>query len=257
MDNPSRPKRDSNWTPRKLQEIGKVFENAPAEEILAWGLETFSPGICLATSFGPQSIVLMHLISRLRPETTVFYLDTALLFPETYALRDRLARELGLQFTRVEPKFSVEEQATRFGPQLWAREPDFCCQMRKVIPLRRFLADRKAWITGVRNGHSSGRARTGVVEWDAGNGVVKLNPLVRWETQQIWDYLHANHLPFNPLHLEGFPSIGCQPCTRPVRPGEDPRSGRWAGFNKSECGIHQYSNSGALLLSNSSKESTP
>jgi len=256
MHKPSQPKRDSNWTPGKLQKIGAAFEDAPVEEILRWGLQTFGNGICLATSFGPQSIVLMHLISELRPKTTVFYLDTELLFPETYDLRDRLGRRLGLEFTRVEPELSVEEQAGRYGAQLWTREPDFCCHLRKVLPLRRFLADKQAWITGVRNGHTQGRAKTGIVEWDAGNGVVKLNPLVRWSTPQVWDYLHTHRLPFNPLHLEGYPSIGCQPCTRAVQPGEDARAGRWPGFEKSECGIHQHSPSGLVQLKGA-EESTP
>jgi phosphoadenosine phosphosulfate reductase len=255
MDEPKRAEPDSRWTPEKLEEIGRTFEEAPVEAVLAWGIETFSPGICLATSFGPQSIVLMHLISTIDPRTTVFYLDTELLFRETYELRDRLADTLGLEFTRVTSEFSVEEQAARYGQRLWTRQPDFCCHLRKVLPLRRFLSDKKAWITGVRNGHSAGRAHAGIVEWDSLNGIVKLNPLVRWDTQRIWDYLHANRLPFNRLHLEGYPSIGCQPCTRPVRPGEDPRSGRWAGFEKTECGIHGVSGPGTVVpLTNGRKE---
>jgi phosphoadenosine phosphosulfate reductase len=228
----------TEWTPHRIAAVADTLEGAPLEEILRWALESFAPRICLATSFGPQSIVLMHQISRLRPETTVFYLDTDLLFPETYALRDELARKLGLEFTRVRPALTVEQQARSHGSRLWMREPDLCCRLRKVLPLRRFLADKRAWITGIRNGQSHTRAAAALVQWDAANGAVKLNPLIRWTKQAVWDYLREHELPYNPLHERGFPSIGCQPCTRAVLPGEDTRAGRWPGFAKTECGIH-------------------
>ena len=252
---PSRPKKHSEWTPRSLTRIGNTLDGQSVETVLRWGLDTFSPDICLATSFGPQSIVLMHHISKIRPEIAVFYLDTELLFPETYALRDELSERLGMTFTRVPAELSVEQQASRFGSRLWAHDPDQCCHLRKVLPLRRFLATKKAWITGIRNGHSTGRAKISQVEWDTANGVVKLNPLVRWRGEQVWDYINDQRLPFNPLHLEGYPSIGCQPCTRSVRPGEDPRAGRWSGFNKNECGIHELPRSPVLRIGQPTKES--
>ncbi len=244
------------WTPHRLARIAESLEGAPLEQVLRWGLDTFGSAICLATSFGPQSIVLLHQISRLRPATTVFYLDTDLLFPETYALKDELARRFGLQFTRVTPELSVEQQSDLHGPKLWAREPDRCCHLRKVAPLRRFLADKKAWITGIRNGHSHSRAQLPIIEWDQNNQVVKLNPMIRWKSQEVWDYLRTHDLPSNPLHQLGFPSIGCQPCTRAVRPGEDPRAGRWPGFDKTECGIH-HSHSGILHIPKKLNESAP
>jgi phosphoadenosine phosphosulfate reductase len=256
MEGPSQsqpPDASPTWSPARLERIAGELETRPLDDVLRWGLETFGPGICLATSFGPQSIVLMHAIARLRPTTTVFYLDTELLFPETYALRDELGRRLGLRFTRVRPALTVEAQAAAHGPRLWSHQPDRCCELRKVAPLRRFLADKQAWITGIRNGHSQTRARTPLVEWDAGNGVVKLNPLVRWSSDRVWRYIRDHDLPFNPLHERGFPSIGCQPCTRAVRPGEDPRAGRWPGFDKTECGIHD-SASGVLRLGPSAEE---
>jgi phosphoadenosine phosphosulfate reductase len=228
------------WSAGDLDRANERLDGAPVEEILRWGFDEFGPDICLATSFGPQSIVLMHQVARLRPETSVFYLDTDLLFPETYALRDRLAERLGLTFTRLRPELSIEDQAGRYGARLWARNPDHCCHLRKVQPLLRFLASRRAWITGIRNGHTAQRARSRVVEWDAANALVKMNPLIRWTKEQVWDYLRAEGLPFNPLHLEGYPSIGCQPCTRAIQPGEDERAGRWAGFAKTECGIHGH-----------------
>ncbi len=226
------------WTEEEVVAANRRFEGAAPEAILRWGFREFAPAICLATSFGPQSIVLMHLISQLRPETTVFYLDTELLFPETYALRDELRDRLGLSFVRVTSHLSVERQAELHGSELWRRTPDRCCELRKVLPLKRFLADQAAWITGLRLGTTMRRASARPMEWDAGNGLVKLNPLLRWTLEEVWGYLRDKSLPFNPLHERGYPSIGCRPCTRPVRPGEDPRAGRWSGFAKTECGIH-------------------
>jgi phosphoadenosine phosphosulfate reductase len=214
------------WTPQRLAGVADTLDGAPLEEILRWGLESFLSGICLATSFGPQSIVLMHQIAR------------HLLFPESYALRDELARSLGLEFTRVRPELTVEAQARAHGTRLWLHEPDCCCRLRKVLPLRRFLADKRAWITGIRNGQSRTRAAAALVQWDEANSAVKLNPLIRWTKQEVWDYIREHRLPYNPLHERGFPSIGCQPCTRTVQPGEDTRAGRWPGFAKTECGIH-------------------
>jgi len=227
------------WTQHGVAKVAAALDGSPLDDVLRWGFDAFGAGIVLATSFGPQSIVLMHRIAELRPETTVFYLDTDLLFPETYALRDELATRLGLEFVRVATELSVEEQAAQHGPRLWARDPDACCALRKVLPLRRFLADKQAWITGIRNGHSKTRAKAPLVEWDEANGAVKLNPLIRWSSAEVRRYLEEHELPSNPLHARGFPSIGCQPCTRAIRPGEDPRSGRWPGFGKTECGIHR------------------
>jgi len=231
----------TEWTPHRLAGVARSLEEAPVEKVLHWAADSFSPDLCLATSFGPQSIVLMHLVSTICPATLIFYLDTELLFPETYALRDELSRRLGLKFKRVTSEHTVEQQAARNGPRLWARDPDQCCRLRKVLPLRRVLADKRAWITGVRNGQSPLRAQAPLIEWDAPNRVVKLNPIVRWTSRQVRDYIRGNDLPFNPLHDKGFSSIGCQPCTRAVVPGEDVRAGRWPGFAKSECGIHSGS----------------
>ena len=231
----------SEWTPHRLAHVAPSLEKLPVEKVLRWAVDNFSPNLCLATSFGPQSIVLMHQVSKISPEILVFYLDTELLFPETYALREELSRRLGLKFERVEPEHTVEQQAEQNGPRLWARDPDLCCRLRKVLPLRRFLADKRAWITGVRNGQSALRAHAPLIEWDASNGVVKLNPIVRWTSSRVWNYIRENDQPFNPLHEKGFSSIGCQPCTRAVLPGEDVRAGRWPGLAKSECGIHSGS----------------
>jgi phosphoadenosine phosphosulfate reductase len=226
------------WTPALLQQLNDRFNGQEPQEILRWGLETFGPDIALATSFGPTSIVLMHLIRQIRPETTIFYLDTDLLFPETYALRDELAGYLELQFTRLCPNLSLEAQVAQYGPALWACQPNLCCCLRKMEPLRCFLATQRAWITGVRRDQTSQRASAELVEWDQIHGLVKLNPLVSWSMAQVWAYIDMHNLPFNPLHQQNYPSIGCWPCTQAVGPGQDARAGRWPGWDKSECGIH-------------------
>ena len=227
-----------DWNPERLQETDSRFHDHPAEELLQWALDRFAPDICLATSFGPQTIALMHMVARARRETTIFYLDTDLLFPETYALRDELSERLGVHITRVKACLPLSAQEAHYGKALWSREPERCCFLRKVLPLQRFLADKRAWITGVRRAQTAERAAARLVDWDSANALVKINPLVRWTDDQVWAYLRTHDLPSNPLHREGYPSIGCRPCTSPVSPGQDPRSGRWAGTERKECGIH-------------------
>jgi len=230
---------DPGRTVDRLAAIGASLEHAPLEELLQWASSEFGDRLCLATSFGPQSIVLMHALAHLNSSAEIFYLDTGLLFPETYALRDQLHQKLGVEFTRVLPELSVEQQAERYGDRLWLRQPDDCCELRKVIPLQRFLAPKLAWISGVRSEHDTSRAATPLVEWDETNLAVKLNPLTQWSHREVWAYLDRHELPRNPLHAQGYPSLGCQPCTRAVRPGEHPRAGRWPGSRKTECGIHR------------------
>ena len=229
------------WTPDSIKQIGIGLEGSSPESILRWGFEHFAPSIVLATGFGPEGIVLMHLVSQIRPKTTVFYLDTDLLFAHTYELRDELASRLELHFERVHSGISLPEQAMRHGDALWTRDPDTCCHIRKVIPQRQYLANYAAWITGIRRDQTAFRVNTALVEWDYANRMVKLNPLAAWTSDQVWEHIHANKLPYNPLHDYGYPSIGCWTCTKAVAPGDDPRSGRWSGQNKIECGIHQPS----------------
>ena len=226
------------WAPEALTQRSDAFETASPRDILQWGLETFGTGLVMATGFGPSGIVLAHHLAGLDTKATFFYLETDLLFPETLALRDQLAKRLGIAFTPIRAGLSIEHQAETHGPDLWERNPDQCCLIRKVLPLRRFLADKSAWVTGLRRDQSPSRVHTKIVEWDQANGLVKLNPLAAWTQHAVWQYIHQHDLPYNPLHDAGYPSIGCMPCTRPVAPGEDTRTGRWAGFSKTECGIH-------------------
>jgi phosphoadenosine phosphosulfate reductase len=218
--------------------LAENFEHSYPHEVIAWAAHTYEDGLVMATGFGPEGIVILHVLSQVAPETTVFYLDTDLFFPETYQLRDDLQRRLRMTFTRVATALSVREQGELHGPDLWAHDPNQCCRLRKVLPLREFLMDKQAWITGIRREQTGHRAEAKPIEWDAGNGLVKVNPLINWSADQVWTYIHLFDLPYNVLHTRGYPSIGCAPCTRPVSEGADPRSGRWVGFKKVECGIH-------------------
>lgn len=228
----------TEWTVNELKQVNAKLEGSSPELVLRWGFENFAPHIVQATGLGPEGVVLMRMVSEIRPETKVFYLDTDLLFPETYALSDELARRLGVRFERVPASLSLNEQAARYGDALWKTDPDSCCYLRKVVPQCEYLGHYRAWITGIRRDQTLFRANAGLVEWDMTNKMVKLNPLAAWTNEQVWNYIRYYDLPYNKLHDQGYPSIGCQPCTRAVAPGEDPRTGRWAGTQKTECGIH-------------------
>ncbi|MEM7248248.1 MAG: phosphoadenylyl-sulfate reductase [Acidobacteriota bacterium] len=227
----------SRPTDGELTGLSSELATYPLDELLTWSVETFGDGLCLATSFGPQSIVLAHALSEVAPQVTIFYLETDLLFPETLGVKAALEHRLQRDFTRVHGGLSLDEQDDEHGPRLWERDPDACCGLRKVEPLARFLAGRPAWMTGLRRSRVSTRSRVDVVEWDRRHGLIKLNPVARWSDERVQDYLLAHDLPVNPLLAEGYTSVGCRPCTSKPTAG-DPRSGRWAGTGKTECGIH-------------------
>ena len=217
---------------------------AEASSLLAWTLRRFPRQRVVATTgFGLEGCVLVDLLSRLRVPPRVVYLDTHFLFPETYALRDRLAeRYPRVRLTDAGTRLTAVEQETAFGPALWSRDPDACCRLRKVEPLRAALRGVDVWITGLRREQSAERAGIRAVEWDAQYEVVKVNPLAGWTRSEVWQHVRANDVPFNPLHLDGYPSIGCTHCTRRVAglaPDEYSRAGRWAGTGKTECGLHR------------------
>lgn len=214
------------------------FEGAPAETVVSWAVSAF-PNITFACSFGAEDVVLVDIIRKIRPETDIFYLDTDFHFKETYETRDRLAERYGLRFIRVSPELTPEEQAARYGDELWKRDPNLCCNLRKVEPLSRFLAGYDAWITGIRREQAPTRANAKKVEYDHKFGLIKFNPLADWTWDDVWRYIRENNVPYNPLHDRNYPSIGCLHCTRPVKPGEDLRAGRWSGTGKIECGLHQ------------------
>jgi phosphoadenosine phosphosulfate reductase len=221
-----------------VESARKVAESWDAARVLAWGFAGFRPHIALASSFGLEDVVLIDIANSIEPGVSVFTLDTDFLFPETYELIDRVEARYGVLIERSRPDLSPTEQAAAHGPSLWQRDPDLCCRIRKVEPLKRKLATLKAWITGIRREQSPTRAGAQKVEWDEKFGLVKLNPIADWTTEQLWEYVRTYDVPYNSLHDKNYPSIGCTNCTRSVQPGEDARAGRWSGFNKTECGLH-------------------
>ena len=225
-------------TSEALDRLNQAFEKAGPDRLLQWGFDSFGTEMALGTGFGPSGMFLIHRLYELEIAFPIFYLDTHLLFEETYALRDRIEERFDILITRVSTDLSLEEQEQKYGAELWKTSPNRCCYLRKVLPLRNYLADKKAWITGVRRNQSETRKQTRKVEWDPENEVVKINPLADWSDDRVWDYIHQHDLPYNPLHDEGYPSIGCIPCTQPVNEDEDQRAGRWSGSEKTECGIH-------------------
>ena len=223
---------------RQVIELQDQAEGWDLKVLLQWGLSEFGQSLAIAASLGAEDVVLIDQASRLRSEFRVFTLDTDFLFPDTYALIDRIEKRYGIQVERTHSDLTPAQQAARYGEALWASQPDQCCQLRKVEPLKKKLSGLRAWVTGVRRDQAPTRAGTRKLEWDAKFGLVKLNPIADWNWKQVWEYIRANNVPYNPLHDQNYPSIGCTHCTRPVRPDEDPRAGRWSGFNKIECGLH-------------------
>lgn len=231
-----------------LQTVQGFVESWSAEEVLDWALHRFERRIGVASAFGPEGMVLIDIASRLRPDVHVFTLDTGLFFPETYELINEVEQRYGIEIERVKPALTLDEQVAKHGPSLWLQSPDRCCQMRKIEPLRQKLSTLDAWVAAIRRDQTSDRAHAQKIEWDSKFGLVKINPLCDWSSDRVWDYIRKNDLPYNVLHDRGYPSIGCAPCTKPVRQGDDPRSGRWAGFAKTECGLHQLSGPDALRV---------
>lgn len=220
------------------QAKAEQFEHTAPEELIAWAVETF-PKLTFACSFGAEDVVLVDMLQRISPSTDIFYLDTDFHFRETYETRDRLSERYNLEFVRVAPALSPEEQAELHGEALWEREPNLCCNLRKVEPLTGILGQYDAWITGIRRDQAPTRANTKKVEYDTKFGLMKFNPLAAWTSEDVWNYIRSHDVVYNPLHDLNYPSIGCSYCTRQVRPGEDPRAGRWSGSGKVECGLHQ------------------
>lgn len=221
-----------------IREKAEAFEHAPPEQVIEWAVKTF-PRITLACSFGAEDVVLVDLLQKISPASDIFYLDTDFHFKETYETRDKIAKRYGMNFVQVKSALTPEEQAQQYGDELWKKDPNACCNIRKVEPLTRILGQYEAWITGIRRDQAPTRANAKKVEYDTKFGLVKFNPLADWTSDDVWSYIHKHDLIYNPLHDQNYPSIGCEYCTRPVMPGEDPRAGRWAGNEKTECGLHQ------------------
>jgi phosphoadenosine phosphosulfate reductase len=215
---------------------GAELELAPAEDIIEWAAATFGKRFCVTSSMGDA--VLAHLASRVVPDIDVVFLDTGYHFAETIGTRDALAATLPVNLITITPVQSVAEQDAAYGKDLYKTDPDLCCKLRKVQPLADALEGYDAWATGLRRAETHNRVIAPVIGWDAKKGKVKVSPLARWSDEQVETYIAEHGVLVNPLVYDNYPSIGCAPCTRRVAPGEDARSGRWAGTSKTECGIH-------------------
>jgi phosphoadenosine phosphosulfate reductase len=218
------------------EQAAEELEDASAEDVIRWATDTFGDRICVTSSM--TDAVIIHLASAIRPGIDVVFLDTGYHFPETVGTRDAVSAVYPVNLVNVTPSRTVAEQDAELGPRLYGRNPDLCCYLRKVEPLERTLKNYDSWITGVRREETTSRRTTRVVEWDDKREMVKVNPIVSWTGKQVDDYIAENGVLVNPLVYDGYPSIGCRTCTLRVEAGADPRSGRWAGTGKTECGIH-------------------
>lgn len=227
-----------------LQEVIQSFpdddESKGAKAVLQWAYSTYEEGqLVYASSFGAEAMVLIDLISEIKPDADIVFLDTGLHFPETYDVIEAVeARYPQLKIERKLPALTLDEQREQHGPALWKREPNSCCQIRKVIPLQEALSSKQAWISGLRREQSPTRANTQYLNEDAKFQNVKICPLIHWTWDEVWSYIREKGLPYNVLHDRGYPSIGCFPCTSAVSNDGDSREGRWSGSGKTECGLH-------------------
>jgi len=233
------------FDPEEIRRKSAEFESASLEDILRWCWETYGTRAAIGTSFQGAGLVVMHTARRAGLDFPAFTLDTGLLFPETLELKAKIEALLGITIESLQPEQTVDEQAAEHGPELWKRQPDLCCTLRKVLPLQKKLGELDVWITGLRRQQSEGREKTQIAElyhFDVlrDRYILKLNPMANWSREQVQAYLSEHNIPTNPLASRGYRSIGCIPCTRPVGEKDDERAGRWTGFDKSECGIHTF-----------------
>jgi phosphoadenosine phosphosulfate reductase len=229
----------------EIENLNQEFQTRPTDEILGWAWEKFGERAGIGTSFQGAGLVMIDIARQNGFKFPVFTLDTGFLFPETTQLKTRLEDFFDLEIEALLPDLSIEKQAEVHGAELWKRDPDLCCTMRKVLPLQNKLSDLDCWITGLRREQSDTRSGIGIIELyifdeSTGREIVKLNPMANWSRDAVWKYLHDHHIPYNPLHDQGYRSIGCWPCTTKTNGGQNERAGRWTGFSKVECGIHTF-----------------
>ncbi len=214
------------------------FETASPQDILKWATTVYEHELVVVTSFQPTGIATIHMLKDIQPDITIITLDTGFLFPETHAVIDEMVDRFDINLIRMQSALTVEQQERKYGEALWDTNPDKCCEIRKTRPLKSALLPYSAWLTGLRRDQSPSRAQTPIVSWDKRYGLVKFCPFANWTEDMIWTYISAYNLPYNTLHNQGYPSIGCTHCTHAVQEGDDPRAGRWVKFGKTECGIH-------------------
>ena len=233
--------RTASPSPHILKALNAPMEERSPEEILRWAIDTYGSRLTMATAFGAEGCALLAMLSELPGgrDVRVFNLETGYQFRETLELREKIRARYGIEVEYVRAAESVPEMEARFGGPIYGTNPDECCRIRKIEPLKKALVGYDAWISAIRRDQTPDRAQADIVEWDPKFHLIKVNPLANWSRRDVWTYITVNEVPYNPLHDQGYPSIGCWPCTRAVRIDEDDRAGRWSSFAKLECGLHQ------------------
>jgi phosphoadenosine phosphosulfate reductase len=222
----------------QITTANRLLADAAPQQVLQWAVQQFQRRLTMATAFGAEGCCLIHMLAEIEPGVRIFNLETGYQFSETLELRERIKQRYGIAVELVRPELTVAEYEARHGGPLYHRRPDQCCHDRKIVPLRRALVGHDAWISAIRRDQTADRALAQIVQWDSRFNLVKVNPLLHWTRRDVWTFIAAHDVPYNPLHDQGYPSIGCWPCTGAVAEGADERAGRWAGTGKTECGLH-------------------
>ncbi len=225
-------------TEHELSTICTELREKNAEEIVQWAVKRFYPKLLFATAFGAEGCCIIHMLAQFETRINIINLDTGYQFKETLELRERIREKYGIEVTLVQPKLTVEEYERVHGGPLYNHRPDQCCFDRKIVPLREAIVGHDAWISSIRGDQTKERASAQVVQWDAKFNLVKVNPLLKWNFKDVWGYIYKHQVPYNVLHDQNYPSIGCWPCTAPIEEGQGERDGRWKGTKKKECGLH-------------------
>jgi phosphoadenosine phosphosulfate reductase len=223
---------------QELETESQKLESATPQQILQYAVDRFAPNFTMATAFGPEGMTIIHMLATIAPETPIFNLDTGYQFKETLELRERVKEKYGIEVEYKLPDTTVEEYEAQHGGPLYKTNPNQCCFDRKLRVLHEAAKGKHAWASAIRRDQSPDRAKAPIVGWDRKFQLVKISPLANWTKKEVWSLISSEDIPYNPLHDQGFSSVGCFPCTRAVQPGEDERAGRWSGFQKTECGLH-------------------
>ncbi len=229
-----------SYSKEELKVLSLSLEDKSPEEILRWAVATYGKTLTMATAFGAEGCVLLAMLAQIpnHQAVRVFNLETGYQFAETLALRETIRETYGITVEYVSAYETVAEMEKRFGGAIYGKNPDECCRIRKIEPLKHAVQGYSAWFSAIRRDQTPDRARTDIVQWDSKFNVVKISPLANWTKRDVWAYIRINEVPYNPLHDLGYPSVGCEPCTRRIEAGADERSGRWSNFAKMECGLH-------------------
>ncbi|MBX9678807.1 MAG: phosphoadenylyl-sulfate reductase [Gemmataceae bacterium] len=234
----------ADFSQEQIEHACRELKGKTPQEILRWAVDQFFPHLTMATAFGPEGNCIIHMLAEMEPRVRIFNLDTGYQFKETLEVRERIKEKYGIAVEMVRPDTTVAEYEAKHGGPLYEIRPDQCCHDRKILPLRRAVLGYKSWISAIRKDQTKDRGMADLIQWDAKFSLVKVNPLFEWTKKDVWKFITTNDVPYNPLHDQGYPSIGCWPCTQAVDDGQDERAGRWAGKAKKECGLHVVEHQG-------------